>query len=122
MDKSDFITRTKHFSLRIIKLAEKLHSTGGIARILSDQIVRCGTSVGANYRAACLAKSTRDFLNKLKICEEESDETIYWLELLMDSNILPTELLRPLHEEARQLTAMITASIKTVKRNQSASS
>ncbi|MBR4311009.1 MAG: four helix bundle protein, partial [Akkermansia sp.] len=119
MDKSDFITRTKHFSLRIIKLAEKLHSTGGIARILSDQIVRCGTSVGANYRAACLAKSTRDFLNKLKICEEESDETVYWLELLMDSNILPTELLRPLHEEARQLTAMITASIKTVKRNQS---
>lgn len=118
MDKKDFIIRTKHFSLRIITLAEKLHSTGGIARILSDQLVRSGTSLGANYRAAGLAKSTKDFLNKLKICEEEADETVYWLELLMESLILPAELLRPLHEEARQLTAMITASIKTVKRNQ----
>ena len=117
MDKTDFINRTKLFALRIIKLADKLYSIGGVARILSDQLVRSGTSVGANYRAACRAKSTKDFLNKLKICEEEADETIYWLELLMDSNSTSPGLLTDLCEEAKQITAMLTASIKTLKKN-----
>ena len=117
MDKTDFINRTKLFALRIIKLAEKLYSIGGVARILSDQLVRSGTSVGANYRAACRAKSTKDFLNKLKICEEEADETIYWLELLMDSHSISPGLLTDLCEEAKQITAMLTASIKTLKKN-----
>ena len=117
MDKTDFINRTKLFALRIIKLADKLYTIGGVARILSDQLVRSGTSVGANYRDACRAKSTKDFLNKLKICEEEADETIYWLELLMESNSIPSGLLTGLCEEAKQLTAILTASIKTLKKN-----
>lgn len=90
---------------------------GGSAAILSKQLLRSGTSVGANYRAACIAKSDNDFLNKLKICEEEADETTYWLELLIESRLLSEELLSDIHDEARQLTAIITSSIKTKRRN-----
>ena len=109
--------RTKSFALRIIKLCEKLIEKGGCARILANQLLRSGTSVGANYRAACIAKSNHDFLNKLKICEEEADETIYWLELLADSGAIRHELLADLKDEAQQLLAIIIASIKTIRNN-----
>lgn len=117
MDKKELKQRTKLFSLRIIKLADSMLKLGGCAKILADQILRSGTAVGANYRAACLAKSDKDFINKLKICEEEADETVYWLELLAESNIIEPHLLNSLQEEAKQLTAILTASVKTKKAN-----
>lgn len=117
MDKKELKQRTKLFSLRIIKLADSMLKPGGCAKILTDRILRSGTAVGANYRAACLAKSDKDFINKLKICEEEADETVYWLELLAESNIIEPHLLNSLQEEAKQLTAILTASVKTKKAN-----
>ncbi len=117
MEREEFKARTKQFALRIIRLSEKLQKIGGSARILSKQLLRSGTSVGANYRAACIAKSSNDFLNKLKIAEEEADETVYWLELPIDSQLLPGERLHDLHDKARQLTAMLTAPIKTTRLN-----
>lgn len=96
MDKKGLKQRTKLFSLRIIKLADSMLKLDGCAKILADQILRSVTAVGANYRAACLAKSDKDFINKLKICEEEADETVYWLELLAESNIIEPHLLNSL--------------------------
>ncbi len=117
MTREELISRTQLFALRIIHLSEKLMEKGGAARVLAHQLLRSGTSVGANYRAACIAKSTSDFLNKLKICEEEADETVYWLELLANSGLVRKELLADLTDEALQLTAIITASIKTKRQN-----
>lgn len=117
MTREELISRTQQFALRIIHLSEKLMEKGGVARVLAHQLLRSGTSIGANYRAACIAKSANDFLNKLKICEEEADETVYWLELLANSGLVRKELLLDLSDEARQLTAIITASIKTKRHN-----
>ncbi len=117
MEREDLKTRTKQFALRIIRLSNNLQEKGVCASTLAKQILRSGTSVGANYRAACIAKSDNDYINKLKICEEEADETTYWLELLRESNLIADELLKDLHDESRQLTAIITASIKTKRRN-----
>ena len=115
MNKQSLLIRTKNFSLRIIALAEEMLKKKGVSRILADQILRSGTAVGANYRAACIAKSTKDFLNKLKICEEEADETVFWLDMLIESGTIRAELLYNLRDEASQLTAILTASIKTKK-------
>ncbi len=115
MNKQSLLIRTKNFSLRIITLAEEMLKKKGVSRILADQILRSGTAVGANYRAACIAKSAKDFLNKLKICEEEADETVFWLDMLIESGTIRAELLYNLRDEASQLTAILTASIKTKK-------
>ena len=82
---------------------------------IAKQIVRSGTSPSANYRAACVGKSDKDFINKLKMVEEELDETAHWLELIMDSGMLPKERLESLHEECIELVKMIVASIKTMR-------
>ena len=117
MERDSLKSRTKQFALRIISLSEKLRGQGGSASIIAKQILRSGTSVGANYRAACLAKSDNDYLHKLKICEEEADETCYWLELLIDSGLVRREMLEKLYDESRQLCAIIVASVKTKRRN-----
>ena len=88
MNEQEFKQRTKKLALRIIKLVETLPKTS-TGRVIGNQILRSGTSVGANYRAACRAKSTADILNKLSIVEEEADETLYWLELLVEGEIIP---------------------------------
>lgn len=88
MNKQSLLIRTKNFSLRIIALAEKMLKKKGVSRILADQILRSGTAVEANYRAACIAKSDKNFLNKLKICEEEADETVFWLDMLIESGTI----------------------------------
>jgi four helix bundle protein len=106
--------RTKRFALRITRLVSSLPNTT-IARTLGKQLVRSGTSVGANYRSACRAKSTADFICKLAIVEEEADESIYWMELLVDSNIVPRPLLADLADEANQIVSIIVAAIKTSK-------
>ena len=82
---------------------------------IAKQLVRAGTSPSANYRAACLAKSNKDFLNKLKMVEEEIDETAHWLELIMDAEILPVDKVQSLYEESIELKRIIIKSITTIK-------
>lgn len=107
-------TRTRAFALRVIRLAESLPNTP-TARVISNQILRCGTSVGANYRAACRAKSKADFISKMGTVEEEADETIYWMELLVDAEIVTRRRIVDLLDEANQILSIVISSIKTAK-------
>lgn len=106
--------RTKALALRIIKLVEAL-PPGETGRIIGRQLTRSGTSVGANYRASLRAKSKADMLNKWKIVEEEADETLYWLELLVDANVMAENRLRPLMDEVEEILRLHVAAIKTLR-------
>jgi len=108
--------RTKDFGIRIVKLVEKLPAKRSSQR-LGDQLLRSGTSVGANYRAACRARSDAEFRSKLGICEEEADESIYWLEMIVELGYVRAGRLTDLIKEANVLLAIIVASIKTSRRN-----
>lgn len=114
MDEREFKERTRRAALRIVRLVEALPKTRG-ADVIGRQLLRCGTSVGANYRAACPGRSTADVIAKLSIVEEEADETIYWLELLGDAEIVSATRLHDLVDEYSQLVAMTVASIKTLR-------
>lgn len=107
--------RTKAFALRSIRLAEALPDNG-VGRVIKGQLLRCGTSVGANYRAAKRAKSTADFINKMGTVEEEADESMYWMELLVDAGLMKEDLVSTLYQEADEILAMVVASIKTARR------
>ena len=107
--------RLQTFALRIIKLTESLPNTV-TGRTLGNQIIRSGTSPGANYRAACLGKSDKDFLNKLKMVEEELDETLYWIELIVQSDLIKENLLSDLIVENNELLKIIVSSITTMKK------
>ena len=107
--------RTKEFGLRVIRMWKSLPDNT-LAEVLGKQLLRCATSVAANYRAACLAKSDPDFFNKIKICQEEADESCLWIEYIIEAGILPASRLNGLLDEAQQLTAMMTASAITVKK------
>ncbi len=109
-------TRTKAFALRIIRLYQALPKSGE-AQVIGKQILRSGTSIGAQYREACRAKSPADFINKMEGSLQELDETSYWLELLAESNIMPAEKLADLQKETNELTAIFVASVKTTKKN-----
>ena len=112
MKEAELKDRTKKFAVRILDLAEALpHSRTG--NVIAGQIVRSGTSVAANYRALCRAKSRPDFINKTSIVEEEADGTCLWLELLIERRLLPPRRVQPLLEEANELTAIFVASRKT---------
>src|SRR5256885_12200515 len=113
MTENEMKQRTKAFALRVIKLASTL-SKDFVGRRLGDQLLRSGTSVAANYRAACRARSKADFINKLGVAEEEADETAFWIELLIESGLMPAKRLETLLDEANQLTAIIVASRKTM--------
>jgi len=115
MTADDLRKRLKVFALRIIKLTESLPNnvTG---KTLGNQIIRSGTSPGANYRAACLGKSDKDFLNKLKMVEEELDETLYWLELIVESGLVKPNLLDDLIQENQELFKIIVSSVTTMKK------
>ena len=102
--------------MRIIKLVEALPNTKS-ARVIGNQLLRSGTSVGANYRAACRGRSRAEFAAKIGISIEEADESMYWLELLAESGIMPEEKLSALRQEADELVAILTATVKTAKRN-----
>jgi four helix bundle protein len=117
----DLKKRTKAFALRILKLVDALPKTTA-GRALASQIVRSGTSVAANYRAACRAKSTADFIAKMGIVEEEADETLFWLELLEESELVTAAKLTAIKQEADELVAITVASIKTARRNRAADS
>jgi four helix bundle protein len=115
MNADDLKKRLKVFALRIIKLSESLPNSN-VGNTLGRQIIRSGTSPGANYRSACLGKSDKDFLNKLKMVEEELDETIYWLELLVESGLIKANLLDDLLKENYELLKIIVSSITTMKK------
>ena len=106
--------RTKQYSLLIINLVEKLPVTTA-SRIVAHQIAKSGTSVGANYRAVCRARSDREFVAKMEIVLEEADETLFWLEIIMDKNWLERELAETVWKEGNELTAIFVSSLKTVK-------
>ncbi len=114
MNQQEFKNRTKQLAIRTIKMVESLPQTT-TAQVIGKQVLRSSTSVGANYRAACRAKSTPDMLYKLAIVEEEADETSYWLELLVEAQIVPTARLKNLMSEVDEITAMIVSSIKTLR-------
>ncbi len=114
MDKNDLRERMTGFAVRIVKMVDAMPSTvSGMA--IARQIVRSGTSPSANYRAACLAKSDRDFINKLKMVEEELDETCHWLDIIMRSQMMKESRLQPLHQECSELLNIIAKSIVTTK-------
>jgi four helix bundle protein len=116
MKKEELKLRTKKFALTIINLVEELPNTLA-GRTIGNQIIRSGTSVAANYRAACRARSNADFISKITIVEEECDETLFWLELIVEANLLKKEILIDLIKEADELTAIFTASGKTARQN-----
>jgi four helix bundle protein len=112
--KNNLKDRTKQFALRVIRLCEALPK-GKTAKVIGGQLLRCGTSVGANYRAACRARSTAEFIAKMGIVEEECDECLYWMELLIEAALMPDERLRELMREADELLAITVSSIKTAR-------
>jgi four helix bundle protein len=111
----DLKSRTKHFALRIIKLYSSLPETVE-ANVIGKQMLRSGTSVGANYREASRGRSEGEFISKLGIVLQELDETQYWLELIIESEILPESKLKDLHDEASQLIAIFTVIVKNEKK------
>jgi len=114
MTEQEFKDRTKQIALRIIRLVESLPNTHS-AQIIGKQLLRSATSVGANYRAACRGKSTADILHKLAIVEEEADESLYWLELLIESEIVTEKKLSVLMSDINEIVAMTVSSIKTLR-------
>ena len=121
MLKDQLKKRTKDFSLRVIRLVDSLPAKGA-GQVIGHQLLRSGTSVGANYRSACRAKLQADFINKVHICEEEADESLYWMELLVESGLVATEKLKDLMVETDELVAIFSASVKTARANNSSKS
>jgi four helix bundle protein len=114
MTQAEFKERTLRFALEIIRVVEAL-PRGRSADIVGRQLLRAGTSVGANYRAACRGRSTADMIAKLKIVEEECDEAVYWMEVLQRSGIVAQADLSEPMREANSILAMTVASIKTLR-------
>jgi four helix bundle protein len=106
--------RTKKFALSIITLYRGLPRTGE-ARVIGNQVLRSGTSVASNYRAACRSRSKADFISKIGIVVEEADETVFWLELIIESRVLRSETVQPVLIEASQLLAIFSASRSTAR-------
>ena len=117
MTKEEMKQRTKAFGLRVIKLFRALPASEE-ARIIGRQLLRSGISVGANYRSACRAKSTADFINKLMIVEEEADESLFWMELLVEGQLMSEQQVGPLMQEGDELVAIVVAAIKTSRQGQ----
>lgn len=114
MTREEMKTRMKTYDNRVVKLRAALPENW-IARTLGRQLLRSGTSVGANYRTVCRAKSTPDFIDKLRILEEECDESLFWVELLMDNNLVKTARLRDLMKEGDEILAIVVSSAKTAR-------
>jgi len=106
--------RTKSFALRIINLYSSL-PRNTVGRIIGQQLLRSGTSVGANYREACRARSNAEFISKMGLCLSELDETSYWLELIVDAKIFPSLKLRQLISECNELIAIFTTVVISMK-------
>jgi len=116
LDQTEMKRRTKEFAKEIIRLCRKLPNNRE-GRLIGDQIFRSGTSVAANYRSACRARSKADFISKLSIVEEEADETLFWLEVINEMKIFHYEKLDALMKENDEILAIVVASLKTAKKN-----
>ena len=116
MDEDELKKRTKRFGLRIIKLVNALPRTIA-GRAIGGQLVRAGTSVGANYRAACRSRSKAEFIARLGVVEEEADESGFWLETIVESELMKPKLIEPLMKEASELVAIMTSSRMSAARN-----
>jgi four helix bundle protein len=114
MNEGEFKRRTKQLALRVIRLVEALPQSR-TAEVIGKQLIRSATSVGANYRSACRGKSTADVIAKLSLVEEEADESLYWMELIVEAGLLPAEKLSNLMSETNEILAMTVASIKTLR-------
>lgn len=117
MNEQDMLDRTKQFALRVMNLVGALPRTVQ-GRAIANQLMRSGTSVAANYRAACRARSKAEFISKLGTVEEEADESVFWLELIIEGNLLGDKKVRSLLKEAGELTAITASSKKTAARSQ----
>lgn len=117
MDNQNLKQRTKKFGLDVIKLVEDLPKDH-VSKVLGTHLLRSGTSVGANYRAACRSKSTADFISKIGTVEEEADESGFWIEMLVGAGKLPQQTASPLLQESSELTAIAVASINTARKSQ----
>jgi len=117
MNKAELQERTKKFALRVLKLTEQLPNTIG-GRVLANQVARSATSVIANYRAACRARSRAEFSSKLGTVAEEADESLHWLEMIRDGDFIPEKRISSLLTEADELTAIFTVGRRTSSRNQ----
>lgn len=109
--------RTKQIGIEIIILINQFPNSIA-TRAISNQIIRSATSIGANYRAACRAKSPADFINKLKIVEEETDETIYWLEIVEETKLFQSPIIQELKIELNEILSIVVSSIKTLRNKQ----
>jgi len=114
VDSGELKQRTKTYALRVIKVIEALPNSR-TADVLGKQLLRCATSVGANYRAACRARSNADFIAKMGIVEEEADESLYWMELLIEGQLISQERLADLMQEGNEIVAIVVASIRTAR-------
>ena len=117
MNNQDLKDRSKKFALAVMQLVERLPNEQ-TCRVLGKQLLRSGTSVAANYRAACRGKSTADYISKMGIVEEEADESHGWMELIVDSGKRSRAEVSSLLKEADELTAIAVASIRTARKNQ----
>ena len=116
MDQNEMKRRTKEFAKEIIRLCRKLPGNRE-GRLIGDQIFRSGTSIAANYRSACRARSKAEFISKLSIVEEEADETLFWLEVIKEMKIFQYEKIDTLMKENDEILSIVVASIKTAKKN-----
>lgn len=116
MKEQELQERTKQFALRVIKLVEALPTTTA-GKTIGKQLIRSGTAVGANYRAACRGRSKAEFVAKIGTAAEEADESAFWMELIMEAGILEKSRVLPLYHEADELTAIFTPSGRTAKAN-----
>ncbi len=115
MTREEMVKRTKHFALRIIRLVEKLPKTD-VGRVVGRQLLRSGTSIGANYREASRSGTKKHFASIMNVALREADETLYWLELLAESGTVKPELLTDLIDESHQLVAILSASVRTARK------
>ena len=114
MNREEMKARTKAYANRVVRACQALPNTW-ICKILGGQLLRSGTSVGANYRAVCRAKSTADFVNKLRIVEEECDESLFWMELLVDNGFIKEDRIKNLMSESNELLSIVVTSAKTTR-------
>jgi four helix bundle protein len=108
--------RTKQFAIRVIHLFRALPNATD-AQIMGKQLLRSGTSVGANYRAVCRSRSKAEFISRLAVVTEEADESVFWLELIEETKVINPKLLEAILKEARELVAIFSASLKTARAN-----
>src|SRR5688500_1964442 len=118
MTENEFKQRTKQIALRVIRVVSSLPRTWS-DEVIGKQLLRSGTSIAANYRAACRGRSVADVINKLAIVEEEADESLFWVELLVEAEIVPAKKLSSLYADIDKIVAMTVASIKTMRSRRS---